>query len=246
MNTKTDFSGVKALIFDYGGTLDTNARHWAKVLWEGFKAAQVPVSEDDFRVAYVHGERTLARTPVIQPEDDFHVLLLKKVDIETRHLVETGCWHASETERAEKAKEIADYCYSYARRTVTESRHTLERLMRRYPLVLVSNFYGNIGTILRDFGLEHCFGSVIESAVVGVRKPDPAIYRLGVEATGCAAAETLVVGDSYDKDVLPARAAGCRTVWLKGEGWTDQAEDETVPDAVITRLDELLRMLPEA
>lgn len=174
------------------------------------------------------------------------MLLQKKVDIETRQLVETGRWQADERERQEKAGKTADYCYAYARRTVTESRQTLERLMKRYPLVLVSNFYGNIETILRDFGLDHCFGRVIESAVVGVRKPDPAIYRLGVEATGFKAGETLVVGDSYDKDVLPARAAGCRTVWLKGEGWTEKAEDESVPDAVITRLDQLLRMLPEA
>lgn len=246
MPTKTDFAAVKALIFDYGGTLDTNARHWAKVLWEGFQAAQVPVSEADFREAYVFAERALAKAPIIRPEDDFHVLLLKKVNIETQRLLETGCWAPDEAEREARTREIADYCYDYARRTVTESRRTLERLMPHYPLVLVSNFYGNIGTILRDFGLDHCFGRVIESAVVGVRKPDPAIYRLGVEATGLRPEETLVVGDSYDKDVLPARAAGCRTVWLKGEGWTEKAEDETVPDAVITRLEELTRMLREA
>ena len=48
--------------------------------------------------------------------------------------------------------------------------------------MLVSNFYGNIQTILKDFGLYAFFDDIIESSVVGVRKPDPAIYRLGVEA----------------------------------------------------------------
>lgn len=75
------FSDIKAVIFDYGGTLDTNARHWAHVLWEGFRHASVPVSEAQFREAYVHAERALAKAPVILPEDNFHVLLLKKVEL---------------------------------------------------------------------------------------------------------------------------------------------------------------------
>ena len=54
------FGEIKSLIFDYGGTLDTNARHWARVLWEGYVKAGIPVSEAGFREAYVHGERTLA------------------------------------------------------------------------------------------------------------------------------------------------------------------------------------------
>lgn len=245
MNTKTDFTDIKALVFDYGGTLDTHARHWAHVLWDGFREAGIPVDKERFREAYVHGERTLARTPIVLPEDDFHALLLKKINIETLFLVETGAWKTDEQTRRAKVEAAADFCYNYARRTVTTNLALLRRLGKRFPMVLVSNFYGNIGTILRDFGLDACFGKVIESAVVGVRKPDPAIFRLGVEATGCKAGETLVIGDSYDKDVLPAREAGCRTVWFKGEGWTEgRPEDETVPDAVITQLDELLRMLP--
>ena len=70
-------------------------------------------------------------------------------------------------------------------------------------------------------------------------KPDPAIYRLGGEATGCEAMDVLVVGDSFGKDIVPARAVGCQTVWLKGEGWTEQEEDESLPDAVITDLAQL-------
>ncbi len=54
---------IKSVIFDYGGTLDTNARHWAHVLWDGFQAVKVPVTEAQFREAYVFGERALAKAP---------------------------------------------------------------------------------------------------------------------------------------------------------------------------------------
>ena len=52
--------------------------------------------------------------------------------------------------------------------------------------------------------------------------------------------DVLVVGDSFYKDILPAQKAGCRTAWFKGEGWTDETYDETVPDMVITDLADLL------
>lgn len=117
----------------------------------------------------------------------------------------------------------------------------LERLKRDFPLVLVSNFYGNIHTVLEEFGLAGMFSDVIESAVVGVRKPDPRIFILGVNALGVEPDEVVVVGDSFTKDIVPAKKAGCHAVWLKGEGWTDEPQDESLPDAVITELSQLLR-----
>lgn len=65
--------------------------------------------------------------------------------------------------------------------------------------MLVSNFYGNIQSVLKDFELDDFFSDVIESSVVGVRKPDPTIYRLGVEALKLPAENVLVVGDSFRK-----------------------------------------------
>lgn len=236
------FSDIKAVIFDYGGTLDTNARHWAHVLWEGFRHASVPVSEAQFREAYVHAERALAKTPVILPEDNFHVLLLKKVDIETAYLVNSKAWTVEEDVRKDHVERIADYCYRYVLHILESSRKVLDTLQPKYKLVLVSNFYGNIETILKDFRLEY-FEQIVESAVVGVRKPDPAIYRLGVEATGYPAGQVAVIGDSYTKDIIPAKTVGCKAVWLKGEGWNEDTYDEKLPDAVITDITQLTDLL---
>lgn len=241
MNTNK-FSDIKAVIFDYGGTLDTNARHWAHVLWEGFRDAGIPVSEAQFRDAYVYAERALAKSPIIQSEDNFHTLLLKKVDIETAQLVASGAWQTEKSTRMACVERIAGYCYRYVLRILESSRKVLDKLKPAYRLVLVSNFYGNIETILKDFRLEY-FEHIVESAVVGVRKPDPAIYRLGVEATGFPAEQVVVVGDSFGKDIIPARTVGCKTVWLKGEGWSEEKADESLPDAVITDITMLTDLL---
>lgn len=46
-------------------------------------------------------------------------------------------------------------------------------------MVLVSNFYGNVDAVLRGMDIRQYFAGIIESAVVGIRKPDARIYALG-------------------------------------------------------------------
>ena len=62
--------------------------------------------------------------------------------------------------------------------------------------------------MLKDFGLDHLFGAIVESAVVGIRKPGQAIFRLGLDNPRFPADEVVVVGYSFDKDILP-------TTWIR-------------------------------
>lgn len=231
---------VKAMLFDYGGTLDTAARHWFYVLYEGYVHAGCPITADEFRPAYVYAERALARNRYILPTDDFFALLCKKVTLEVEYLIHHGLLKSSKSLDHYKLIEfVALYCEAYARRHVKEATALLSRFSAKYRLVLVSNFYGNLSHILRSYGIAPCFDAIVESAVVGVRKPDPAIYRLGVQAAGVETGECVVIGDSYTKDVLPASQLGCETVWFKGEEWESVTRDETLPTHVITSLREL-------
>ncbi len=230
---------IKGIIFDYGGTIDSRGVHWSEIIWDGYQACRVPVGKEVFRDAYVFAERELARTRHILPHHNFHDLLLIKMRIELQWLSDNV--HLPSDAAATWAKPVADYCYDAARNSIADARPTLDALYERYPMVLVSNFYGNVEAVLEDFGLRHYFRRIIESAVVGVRKPDPAIFALGVEALGLRPEEVLVVGDSYKKDILPARSLGCRVAWLKGKGWT--ADEDLVNDpAAIKTLSEVLDM----
>lgn len=234
---------IKGIIFDYGGTIDTNSMHWAEVLWGKYEEFKVPVSKDDFREAYVHGERILAVNPLVKPEHDFHDVLSIKTKIQIDYLAKNGKLDCTSDELNIYAKQVADGCYGYVLDILKTTRKVVENLSEKYKLVLVSNFYGNINTILEDFGLAQFFSEVIESSVVGVRKPDPAIYALGVEAMGYAAENVLVVGDSFSKDVVPAKKVGCKVAWLEGKGWGGEEIDRALPDVIITDLAELLSML---
>lgn len=219
---------IKGVIFDYGGTIDSNGDHWSHVIDAAYRAEGVELPREAFRDAYVHAERELARTRHILPDHDFYRLMLIKIRIELDALVAAGV--VDEADAVELAPKVAWLCYEAARASVEAARPVLEAIADAgIPMVLVSNFYGNIEAVLKDFDLLHFFPRIIESAVVGVRKPDPAIFALGVEALGLPAEQVLVVGDSLRKDIMPARSLGCQTAWVKGRGWTPDEDAATDP-----------------
>ncbi|MDR0995307.1 MAG: HAD family hydrolase [Tannerella sp.] len=232
---------IKALVFDYGGTIDTNGLHWAEVIWRAYQALEIPIGRECFREAYVQGERALGSHPLVEPRHNFWHVLRLKAEAQMQWLQADGHLSA-EAPVARYVSGIADWCYAYAQSAVNAARPVLKDLSAQYPMVLVSNFYGNLHTVLADFHLDGFFRALVESAAVGVRKPDPAIFRLGVEKAGFPAAVVAVVGDSYDKDILPARSLGCQTIWLKKAGWMPFRGDETA-EAVINDFAELRPLL---
>ena len=231
---------IKGIIFDYGGTIDTNSRHWAEVLWSQYVKHHIPVDKGSFREAYVFGERSLAKYPYVRPDHNFFDVLLFKCKLQMEYLALHHHLEMDERKLQQYALSVAESSYGYVQEVLKTTRPVVETLSKKYKLVLVSNFYGNIQTILSDFKRDRFFADVVESSVVGVRKPDPAIYQLGVDAMGFNASEVLVVGDSFSKDVVPAKKVGCKVVWLKGEGWGNETIDESLPDVIITSLDQLI------
>jgi putative hydrolase of the HAD superfamily len=68
-------------------------------------------------------------------------------------------------------------------------------------------------------GLEAQLDAIGISEELGAAKPDPAAFSAAVELVGCAAEETVMVGDHLDWDVRGALAAGMRgAVWVAGDG----------------------------
>ena len=229
---------MKAYIFDYGGTLDTRGNHWGRVIWHAYERVAIPVSWEQYREAYVYAERTLGRNPIVTPTWTFKKLLDVKLRLQMEYLFTKGYWTADKKLFTTTQLSLLDDLYTQVREVTAESRQVLEQI--NMPMVLVSNFYGNINVVLQEFRMAHLFQKVIESAVVGIRKPDARIFALGIEALQLKPEEVTVVGDSISKDIVPARSLGCHTVWFKGEGWDDKVEDETIPDRIITHLQQLL------
>ncbi len=247
---------IRSIFFDYGGTLDTSGQHWAEVIWRGYRRLAIPVSYNDYWLAYVHGERTLAKFPLIQPQHNFLDLLRIKLNIQTSFLVDAKFWTTpaqaelfptgtvQESHRQQVAEQIATYCYEKVCRQMNQTRTVLAALSEHYPLTLVSNFYGNLKAVLSDFSLDTYFTHVVESAIVGYRKPDPRIFQAAIDLQDAAPDEILVVGDSYTKDILPAHSLGCLTAWLNPtEKVSASSDKENEATYTIHNLDQLQSLL---
>jgi putative hydrolase of the HAD superfamily len=95
------------------------------------------------------------------------------------------------------------------------SAESLSRLRQAgLKLGVVSNSDGRVEQALEAAGLREYFDVVVDSALVGVEKPDPRIFHAALEALGVAPEEALYVGDLYEVDILGARAAGLEAVLL--------------------------------
>jgi putative hydrolase of the HAD superfamily len=81
-------------------------------------------------------------------------------------------------------------------------------------LGVVSNSDGRVEEALAAAGIRDRFDVILDSARVGVEKPDPAIFRAALTTLGVAPEEALHVGDLYDVDVVGARAAGIEAILL--------------------------------
>lgn len=230
----------------------------------------VSISKQAFRDAYVYGERALAVNPIVTPDFHFEDILREKLILELNFLagkvlLETGKDDAekqaklgndldasseslllslSDSEIHQIAVDMAHYINAKTLDLLHENKQVLEHLKQAgYPMVLVSNFYGNINQVLKDAEIDGYFKEVIESAVVGVRKPNPAIFALGVCALDLPASQILVVGDTYGKDIIPAHKLGCHTLWIKGLQWEEKQVDESIPDGIIRKLSEMEEFL---
>jgi len=90
----------------------------------------------------------------------------------------------------------------------------LRKLRERFLLVSVTN--GNAQ--VERTPLAGLFHLDLTSAEVGAAKPDPAIFHAAAEWAGVEPAQMLHVGDDPERDVLAARKAGLREVWVQRNG----------------------------
>ncbi len=84
----------------------------------------------------------------------------------------------------ERGRKVAERFLSDASTVFARNRPVLEALAARYRLGVVSNFYGNLEAVCESSSLAPFFGVMADSHRVGAKKPDPAIFRVALDALG--------------------------------------------------------------
>lgn len=119
----------------------------------------------------------------------------------------------------------------------------LAALRPAYKLAIVTNGAPDLQREkIAGAGLGAHVDAVVVSGEIGAGKPDPLPFAVALAALGATAGAALMVGDSYERDIVGARNAGLRGIWLDWEGRFSSQED-TVPAPRIGDLRELLALL---
>lgn len=231
---------MKALLFDFGGTLDTNGVHWSEKLWEMYQRAGVNIPKNDFEKAYVAAEPRMSNG-IVSPHDGLQKTLECQVALQFKELAKNSNL-GKHLQSPGLPQRIAKNAFDDVRKTMQEIRPLLNLCHREYTLGLVSNFYGNLVAVCLELNIASFFSTIVDSAAVGICKPDPRIFDVALRQIGARPSEATVVGDSYDRDIVPAKARGCSTVWLRGKSWTT-VKDVSMADRIIDSLMQLSTVL---
>ncbi|PQB04958.1 YjjG family noncanonical pyrimidine nucleotidase [Aureitalea marina] len=91
----------------------------------------------------------------------------------------------------------------------------LERLADIYKLHIITNGFHQVQhQKLANSGIAHLFSTVTTSEEARVKKPHPYIFRLAMEKAGALPEESLMIGDTFEADILGAEEVGMQTIFI--------------------------------
>jgi HAD superfamily hydrolase (TIGR01549 family) len=109
--------------------------------------------------------------------------------------------------------------YQASRRLVEGAVPLLLHLKKAVKIGIVTNNQADEQREkLRHCRVEHLIDFLVTSEEAGAAKPAPAIFEAALAQAGCSPQEAVMVGDSWQADVVGASAVGIRAVWLNRRG----------------------------
>lgn len=115
------------------------------------------------------------------------------------------------------------------------AHEVLQYLSKRYQLHIISNgFKEATGIKVANTGLAPYFQNVIISELVGINKPDKAIFEHALNLAGATISESIMIGDSLEADVYGAMSYGMDAIYFNPTGLEKPAD---VPVQITSLLD---------
>ena len=122
------------------------------------------------------------------------------------------------------AKRFSDdffFTISAKNKLMPHAREVLEYLSTKYNLYILSNGFQELQcSKMRSAGIDVFFKKIVLSDDIGVLKPWPEIFHFAMSVTQSQLCESLMIGDSWDKDIVGAKGVGMHQVFYNVEGKT--------------------------
>jgi putative hydrolase of the HAD superfamily len=198
---------IRAVLFDMGGTLDGDGVHWLDRFAGVYADAGVAVPREILRAAFDAAEER-ASTDEVMATADLETMVERHVGWQLEHLAMDE-WRTR--------REIAHRFIEPIRTAAALNVKMLARFRSAdLTLGVVSNGCGNVDVLCEDLGYAPYLSAIVDSRRVRLFKPDPTIYLYAADRIGMEPSSILMVGDSFERDIRPAKAVGMLTAWLEG------------------------------
>ncbi len=116
-----------------------------------------------------------------------------------------------------------------------DTQETLQYLHPSYKLHIITNGFEEVQhNKLKNSQISPFFNTVTTSEEAGVKKPHPEIFYLALKKSGANPQNSLMIGDSYEADILGAKNIGMRSVFFDY-----YQREEEFPALKIKKLNEL-------
>jgi len=200
---------IKAILFDFGGTLDNDGHDWFERLYMIITGQAVDGECEEFKLSIKDAANEMSCMP-----DTAKLSMAATVE----RLC--GCFHArlkhydNDNLVRWDPMEVAKQFMTEAEQCLARNREVLKKLRKRFRLGVLSNNWGNAAGWCEQFGLSEYLDTVIDSTVVGATKPDKLIFQAALDELGLEAKDCAYVGDRYECDMLGARGAGLKPIWI--------------------------------
>lgn len=94
----------------------------------------------------------------------------------------------------------------------------LQYLEKKYHLHIITNGFEEVQNLkLEKSGIHAFFREIITSECVGVKKPNPKVFEFALGKAGAKAHQSVMIGDSYEADVMGAINSGMRAIHFSQE-----------------------------
>ena len=220
---------IRTILFDMGGTLDGEGLHWLERFLALYREFGVDLPRESIRRAFDEAERLSAADEKIASAG-FREMVELHVKWQLAHLGLAN---------PELEQHLVQGFIGPVRKAVAANERLLADLQNRgFELGVVSNGCGNVDKLCADFGYTPFLSLIVDSRCLGISKPDPAIYLYAADKLRRAPAEIMMVGDSFERDIVPAKQIGMKTAWLHA-GALEECPDRSLVDVPLRRLADL-------
>jgi HAD superfamily hydrolase (TIGR01549 family) len=218
----------EAIIFDFGGTLatgDLNKEIFSRNLIEYLRSLGYRGLEAQFRKARSNMLRRLMRVQSYNRE-------MRLEDLYQGLLFELGV-HPDRA-AVEFIHEL--YLRAFHVKLIEGAKEIIKNLAKQFRLAILSNAISNVARrTLLETNLDKYFEKIIISRDLGIRKPDPEIFRYTLTSLDLESIQVMHVGDSLHDDIQGATSVGIPSIWIQ----TDENEERIQPNYIINSIREL-------